>query len=113
MAYVQTCVAGYPNPAGRAGRFEVCGFKAAVDDTTAASRVILWDDSTIKTTDSCGNVYLDTTGPGILNRAKIVDMKGLANGDGYLEHTFPEPLKTRYGISIYTNNVVSVELYVR
>lgn len=113
MAYIQTCVAGYPNPVGRAGRFEVCGFKAAVDDTTAASRVIMWDDSTIKGTDSCGNIYLTTEGPGILVKAKIVDMKGLPNGDGYLEHMFPEPLKTRYGISIYTNNVVSVELYVR
>lgn len=113
MAYVQTCVAGFPMPAGRNGRYEVCGFKAAVDDTTAASRVILWDDSSIKSTASSGKVYLTTAGPGVTVRAKVADVKGLANGDGYLEHSFPEPLKTRHGISIYTNNVVSVELYVR
>lgn len=113
MAYVQTCLAGFPMPAGRSGRFEVCGFKAAVLDTTAASRVILWDDSSIPDTQKCGKVYLDTTGPGITVRAKVADVKGLANGDGYLEHSFPEPLKTRHGLSIYSNNVVSVELYVR
>lgn len=113
MAYVQTCLAGFPMPAGRSGRFEVCGFKAAVKDPTAASRVVLWDDSSIPNTQTCGKVYLTPAGPGITVKAKISETKGLANGDANLEHCFPEPIKTRYGVSIYTDNVVSVELYVR
>lgn len=112
MAYIQTCVGGYSNPC-RAGRYEVCGVRAAVDDVTAASRIMMWDDSTIKGSDKCGKVYMTTDGPGALVKVKIADVKGLANGDGYIDITFPEPIKTRYGISVYTNNIVSVELYVR
>jgi hypothetical protein len=98
--YPIQCHAGFSMPL-RAGRFEITGFCATVNDTTAASQIAIVDDSTINQASGFGNL-LDS----IDDRENIlINMKGLASIDTTLSYEFAEPVKTRYGISLYTSNL--------
>jgi hypothetical protein len=91
-----TCRAGYPMPFSTKDgkRYEVWGFCATVSDTTAASRFTLVDSPDFKI------IANDKDLNPVNNRRPIVDVKGLANGDGYLSVIFPEPYKTIEGVVI-------------
>lgn len=107
--YVKTCAGGFPNPIS-GGKFEIFGFRATVSTPTASSRIQMWDDSNIK---DGGTGYVYTIDDVI--KTKIADIKGVEDVDANLEVFFPEPLKTRRGISIAFTNLVpgTFMLYVR
>ena len=102
MAYPITCYAGFPMPLS-IGKYEITGIAATVDDPTAASYVILYDDSSIKASDLFGKMVLfedlDET------KYQFIYLKGLANVDTLLSYEWAEPLKTRYGLSVCCNNI--------
>ena len=100
--YPIQCPGGYPVPV-KAGRFDITGFCVTVADPASNSQFAIVDDSAIKETDTLGNLL--TT----LDSKKVVlaNLKGLANIDTVLSYDFSEPIKTRYGISIYGNNWVA------
>jgi hypothetical protein len=112
MAYMLQCIAGYNAPA-RQGSWDVVGMSAAVQDPTVDSELCIIDDVGIGRTWKCGRFLssLPTEQKGVIAYAK---------GDGsaydtFLEWTAPEPVKTRYGISLITTNVKpgTVCVYVR
>lgn len=106
--YVCQCRGEYPMPFAK-NKSKIIGFRATVSDTTAASQVILWDDSSIKS----GNLGVVKTLTDD-RTVQIVNIKGIAAADANLEVLFPEPLTLRYGTSIATSNVVagSLMLYI-
>lgn len=108
--YPIQCPGGFSVPA-KAGKFEVLGFCVTVSDPTADSQFAIVDDSQIKESWVTGRVLtsLDNQN-GILS-----NVKGLANIDTILSYEFSEPVKTRYGISIYGTNLLpgSVCVYRR
>ncbi len=98
-----TCYGGYPNPL-REGKFSVVGMRAIVSDPTAASRVTLVDDSTLKQGDRHGRI-LDKNYKASAH-TPLIDAKGVANNDGTLEIIFPEPMTVLYGLSaVATDNI--------
>ncbi len=108
--YPLTCVGGFAMPV-KAGKMEVVGFMVTVDDKTADSRFAIVDDPAIKSSDNWGQLLSTLT-----NQKKILaDYKGQGNVDTILGVLFDEPIKTRNGISIFTDNVLagSVCVYVR
>lgn len=108
--YPITCVAGFNMPA-KAGKFEVWGFHVAVSDATLSSDFAIVDDPNIKSSDSVGKLLTTLTE----QKGVLAYVKRYAASDGYMECTFAEPVKTRYGISIYGTNMVqgSVNVFVR
>jgi hypothetical protein len=116
--YPLTCHAGFNVPA-RAGKFEIVGFTAVGDVDLEADQEIelaIIDDSTIDQAGKAGKIYasLDTNQKNILVHKKIV-FDTDSNYDATLEWFPPEPIKTRYGTSLYFNNIKqgSLCLYVR
>lgn len=111
--YVMQCVGGYAVPL-KGGRYQVVGMRATVSTTTTASRVVLCDDSGITEGAKWGR-FLDGTTP-YNYTTNVVDTKGIANVDGYLEVLYPEPLQVRHGLSaVVTDNIIpgSLIVYIR
>jgi len=108
--YPIQCHAGFAMPV-KAGKMEIVGFHATVDLLTATSEFAIVDDNTIKPDDKWGHLL------GTIEDQDgiIVYCKGLGSIDTSLDFVFPEPIKTRYGISIYGDNLLagSVCVYVR
>ena len=98
--YPIQCPGSFSVPA-KSGKFEVCGFSVTVNDPTANSQFAIVDDPGIKESWTTGRLLesLDEQ-VGIL-----VNIKGLADIDTLLSYEFSEPIKTRYGISIYGTNL--------
>jgi len=110
--YPKTCPGGYLMPL-MVGKFsKLLGFRATVKVTSAASRLVLIDDSDLATSDKFGRVLPPTHAGG----TRLCDIKGIGNDDANLELIFPEPVQTRYGISaVDTENLVagSISVYVQ
>lgn len=102
MAYMLTCLGGFNVPA-RQGKFSIVGMSAAVNDSTIDSELGIVDDTGILESWECGRLLSSTIGQ---NKNVIADVKGDGSAyDSFLEWTAPEPIKTRYGISLITVNV--------
>jgi len=99
--YPITCHAGFPLPVA-SGKFEVLGLCVAINDTTADSQIVLVDDPDIDQETIVGRLLTTLEG----QKGILVNMKGLANADATLEHSFEEPIKVRNGLSIYGTNLV-------
>ena len=99
--YPITCVAGYNVPTA-SGRMEITGFCVTVSDPTAASQFAIVDDEDIKPDWKCGRLLTTITD----KKHVLANIKGIANSDSVLSYEFAEPVKTRYGISIYATNMV-------
>ena len=95
----------------KAGKFDILGMEATVSDTALASRFAIVDDESIKPTDNNG-VILNSL---LYKRDVLADVKGVASVDSTIGFMFPEPIKTRHGISLYHENLVagSVIVYTR
>ena len=100
--YTIPCAGGFPVPA-RQGNFEVCGFCVAVAYPTADSQFALVDDQGINPSGSTGRMLTTLAD----QKGVLVNLKGLATIDSVLAYEFAEPIKTRYGLSIYGNNWVA------
>jgi len=111
MAYMLSCLGGFAVPA-RAGKYSVLGYSATVNDPTAASEFGIIDDSAIGDSWEGGRLLASIS---TNTKTVIARSKSIANGDGVLEWTAPEPIKTRHGISIIANNIAagSMCVYVR
>ncbi|MBU0959869.1 MAG: hypothetical protein KKB31_08020 [Nanoarchaeota archaeon] len=108
--YPLTCKAGYNVPV-KQGKYEVTGFSVTVLDPAADSYFAIVDDEDIVQSSETGRLL--TTLTGVKN--VLCHIKGLANIDTLLSYEFSEPVKTRYGVSIYGSNMVagSVCVYSR
>jgi hypothetical protein len=91
--YPITCKGGYPLPI-KAGRFSIWGISITAANTAAASRITLVDCATNREV-SDAEILTDKD-----TRPVLMDLKGLANGDGNLSFVFPEPIKVRNGVTI-------------
>ena len=104
MAYMLRCVAGYNAPA-RQGKFEIVGFSATVADPTAASQFAIIDDPAIKAEWEAGRI-IDSIEAPTEQKYIIANQKGSGSAyDTVLEWIAPEPVKTRYGISLCFTNI--------
>jgi len=114
--YPLTCPGGYSVPL-KTGQYEIVGVRATVNDTTALSQIVLYDDGGIIS--NTGRILPTSFDPGSSGKKKTVlvcNVKGIANLDANLEVLFPEPIKTRYGLSISAStNIVagSLQVYCR
>ncbi len=114
--YPLTCAGGYSVPL-RGGLFEIVGVRATVSDPTVASQIVLYDDSGIDGKN--GRILSSSFDPGKAARDKnalLCNVKGIADLDANLEVLFPEPLKTRHGVSasISTNlRPGTIQVYCR
>jgi hypothetical protein len=109
--YPLTCYAGFPMPL-KEGKFHICGFSMAARDSSLAVEVVLVDDENIKTTDDWGKMLDSATG----NKKVLMHRKGIATYGVPIDSMFlTEPIKTRYGLSIFAENVLggSLCVYVR
>ena len=102
--YPIQCPGGYPVPA-KQGKFEVCGFCITIADVTASAQFAIVDDPGIDKGNSNETGRLLTTLTD--QKGVLANLRGVANTDGTLNYEFSEPIKTRYGISIYGNNFVA------
>lgn len=103
--YPITCAGGFNAPA-RAGKMEIVGFTAIVDDPTAASELTLIDDPAIKGSMKAGFIYsTDDVAAGTEKKHIIGGQEGHGSAyDTVLEWWPAEPVKLRYGLSLaYTN----------
>ena len=100
--YPIQCPGGFPVPA-KQGKFEVYGFCVTVADTTANSQFAIVDDPGINQSNETGRLLttLDE------QKGVLANIKGLASIDTVLNYEFAEPIKTRYGISIYSTNTLA------
>lgn len=109
--YPLQCYAGYFVPI-KEGRLEIIGVQTVVSTTSSASRIVFTDDKDIKDRDKFGKIK-----PSNYDKQKgIIDVKGIANIDAILEQFFPNPLKTRFGLSaVETTNIVpgTIKVYVK
>jgi hypothetical protein len=108
--YIKECPGGFPIPAA-SGKIAIMGIIAAVKTTTSASEVAIVDDDAITSSDQTGRILSTLT-----NQTRVLKhLKGVASVDGTLGVLFPEPIKTRYGVSVYVDNTVagSVCLYIK
>lgn len=106
--YPLTCHAGFPMPV-KAGKFEICGFSCAAEDTSVAIEVVLVDDVTIQPTDKFGRLLESTDN----NKVVLMHRKGIATYGVQIDSfEFSQPMKTRYGLSIRAENVLSGSLCV-
>ncbi len=108
--YPITCKAGFSIPA-KAGKFDVLGYSVRINDETADSEFALVDDSNIIQGNDSGYVLGSLTN----QKTIIAHVAGLANLDSVLAVMFPEPIKTRYGLSILATNLLpgSIIVYMR
>lgn len=108
--YPITCKAGFSIPA-KAGKFDVLGYSVRINDETADSEFALVDDSNITLGHDTGFVIGSLTN----QKTIIAHVAGLANLDSVLAVMFPEPIKTRHGLSVFATNVLpgSVIVYTR
>ena len=112
MAYPLTCVGGYNVPI-RQGKFRITGFSAAVSDPSLDSAVMVIDDNTIKESWETGH-WFATEDEGLNCKKVLAYVKG--DGSAYtptIEWHPSEPVKTIYGISLYTSNLKNLCLYVQ
>ena len=118
--YPLTCHAGFNVPA-KAGKFDIVGFTVSGNDALASNVPIefaIIDDNTIKVDDKMGKLIASLDPPTVVKHI-IVNKKVTFDTSGTHDHFiewFPsEPVKTRYGISLYFNNIKqgSVCLYVK
>ena len=96
----------------RAGKFEIVGFSVAAASSALSIEVQVVDDINIKSSDDFGNLLPTAEN----NKTVLFHRKGIATYSGQIDAmTFTEPIKTRHGISVYTDNIVpgSFCLYVR
>jgi len=115
--YPLTCHAGFNAPA-RSGKFEVVGFTVAVDQADQDTEIALVDDPAILQSGKAGKIIPSLTSP--TDQKNILVHKKLFEGDGGPYHSTiewfpPETIKTRYGISLFFENIKqgSLCLYVR
>lgn len=109
MAYPLQCAGGYPVPL-KAGRFEIWGYSAAPDVIGTATEVAIFDDVTIRPGDNFGRLI--STFDENTKACLWYDKVPAGTSPGW---QLAEPIKTRYGISIYTSNIKggSLCLYAR
>ena len=108
--YPLLCTAGFPMPL-KAGKFEIVGYSVAAIDPAVAIEVAIYDDRGI-TSDLFGRILPNSDD----YKNKIVHRKGIATYGVQIDsQAMTEPIKTRYGISAYTSNVLggSFCVYVR
>ena len=102
--YPIQCIAGYNVPTG-AGKMTIVGFKVAVNDLTADAEFAIVDDENINASNlerRAGNLL------GTLDNVKnVLAHEKIEGGDVSGSMTFlpKELIKTRNGLSIYTENV--------
>ena len=105
--YPIQCPGGFSVPT-KAGKFEVCGFCVTVETPASASEFAIVDDPGIDQSGSTGRIL-----PNLTDQKNILaHIKGLAAGDAVLSYEFSEPIKTRYGISIYSTNTLAGSMCV-
>jgi len=118
--YPLTCIGGFNVPA-KAGKFEIVGFTVVGDDDLADGldiEVAIIDDPSIKPTETVGKIIASLTTPneqkGIIVHKKIA-FDTDSNYNATIEWFPPEPIKTRYGTSLFFSNIRqgSFCLYVR
>jgi len=103
--YPITCQAGFNAPA-KAGKMEIVGFTALVNDPTAASEITLIDDPAIKSNMKSGFLYAcSEVAAGTTKKHIIAAQEGHGSAyDTVLEWWPSQPIKLRYGLSLaYTN----------
>ena len=108
--YPLTCHAGFNVPA-RAGRFDIVGFTVSGNDALASDVPIefaIIDDETINQSGITGKIISSLDPPTevkhiIVNKKVMFDTSG--THDHFIEWFPSEPVKTRYGISLYFNNI--------
>lgn len=109
--YPLTCHAGFPMPV-KAGKFEITGFSLAAEDTSLSIEVLLVDDVNILPTDKFGKLLTSFDE----NKVVLCHRKGIATYGVQIDtFEFSEPIKTRHGLSIRAENVLTGSLcvYVR
>jgi hypothetical protein len=98
--YPIQCHAGFSMPL-KAGKFEITGFCATVNDPTANSQFAIVDDPTINQSSGFGKLLESIDD----QENVLINLKGLASIDTSLSYEFAEPVKTRFGVSIYSSNL--------
>ena len=109
--YPIQCEAGFSLPT-RGGKFDVVGVIATAKNTAVVTQIILVDDIAIG--DSKYGKILSSEE--VAEEKKVlVNLKGIADTDGQIGVMFSEPIKTRYGLSMYSTNTVpgSICVYIR
>lgn len=99
--YPITCAGGFNVPA-RGGKFEIVGFNAVPNDTTAAMEIAIIDDVTLLSGATVGKIYANLDAP--TERKNIIVHKYVAAATE-IEWVAPEPVKIRHGISLFFDNV--------
>ena len=104
--YPVTCAGGFNAPA-KAGKWELVGFTAMVDDPTAASELTLIDDPAIKSNMKAGFIYpTSEVAAGTSKKHIIAGQEGHGSAyDTVLEWWPAEPVKLRYGLSLAFTNI--------
>ncbi len=105
------CIGGFPMPA-KAGKFDIVGYSVAAENTALAIELLVVDDVNIKSDDSIGKILTSN----LYNKHVLFHRKGIATYGVQLDsQVFLEAIKTRKGISVYTENVKAGTLcvYVR
>ena len=113
--YPLTCVAGFNVPV-RQGKYEIVGFTCAVGTPGAASHIAIVDDPGINPEWTTGRLLGDEIDPPTEIKGILVHkVANLTAVEATLEWHPQEPIKTRHGISIHTENIMqgSFCLYVR
>ncbi len=108
--YPLTCLGGFSMPV-RAGKMEIVGYSVAAETAATAIELQVVDDVQIKSDDKFGRLLTSFDS----NKTELFHKKGIAVYGVQIDTMFPEPIKTRHGISIRTENVKagSFCLYVR
>ena len=118
--YPLTCHAGFNVPA-RSGKYEIVGFTVVGNADLAADQDIelaIIDDPSIDQNGKAGKIIADLDVPtyqkNIIAHEKIV-FDTDSNYNATIKWFPPEPVKTRYGTSLFFNNIKqgSLCLYVR
>jgi hypothetical protein len=93
----------------KGGRFEIGGFDVVVSDQTAAAEFAIVDDVGIPEGQSTGEILTSLTNV----KNILAHLKFAANATtGVMHYNFPDPIKVRYGVSIYGNNWVAGNICV-
>ncbi len=109
--YVAQCYAGFPMPL-KAGKNEIYGVRATLVSTSAVSRLTLVDDADLPEGSNFGNIYAAS----MIKKTTIIDERTVASTIGNIDVMFPEPIKTRRGVSVAgATNLIggSIMLYIR
>lgn len=106
------CAGGFNVPA-KAGKFDILGFTAAVNDPSLDSELAIIDDVTLDWKSAgVGRIIPDIDSP-----TEVKDILVHKKGDGSaydasLEWFPPEPIKIRHGLSICFSNIKQGSLCV-